>query len=113
MVPDTETKVYDVTLKFTNEDGSTTEKTVKLADGFKIQGQYFDGVDFYECLDANDTVVTDTNPFTISESNKEVTLKKKAAVITVDGKEIEGNVVPEGSIYGILPGWRREMDTMC
>ena len=103
MVPDTETKVYDVTLKFTNEDGSTTEKTVKLADGFKIQGQYFDGVDFYECLDANDTVVTDTNPFTISESNKEVTLKKKAAVITVDGKEIEGNVVPEGSIYGILP----------
>ena len=103
MVPDTETKVYDVTLKFTDEDGSTTEKTVKLADGFKIQGQYFDGVDFYECLDANDTVVTDTNPFTISESNKEVTLKKKAAVITVDGKEIEGNVVPEGSIYGILP----------
>ena len=113
MVPDTETKVYDVTLKFTNEDGSTTEKTVKLADGFKIQGQYFDGVDFYECLDANDTVVTDTNPFTISESNKEVTLKKKAAVITVDGKEIEGNVVPEGSIYGILPDGGREMDTMC
>ena len=103
MVPDTETKVYDVTLKFTDEDGSTTEKTVKLADGFKIQGQYFDGVDFYECLDANDTVVTDTNPFTISESNKELTLKKKAAVITVDGKEIEGNVVPGESIYGILP----------
>ena len=103
MVPDTETKVYDVTLKFTDEDGSTTEKTIKLADGFKIQGQYFDGVDFYECLDANDTVVTDTNPFTISESNKELTLKKKAAVITVDGKEIEGNVVPGESIYGILP----------
>ena len=77
MVPDTETKVYDVTLKFTNEDGSTTEKTVKLADGFKIQGQYFDGVDFYECLDANDTVVTDTNPFTIGESNTKLTLKKK------------------------------------
>ena len=103
MVPDTETKVYDVTLKFTDEDGSTTEKTVKLADGFKIQGQYFDGVDFYECLDANDAVVTDTNPFTIGESNIELTLKKKTAVITVDGKEIEENVVPEGSIYGILP----------
>ena len=103
MVPDTETKVYDVTLNVTNEDGSTTEKTVKLADGFKIQGQYFDGVDFYECLDANDTVVTDTKPFTIGESNKELTLKKKTAVITVDGKEIVGNVVPEGSIYGILP----------
>ena len=103
MVPDTETKVYDVTLKFTDEDGSTTEKTVKLADGFVIRGQYFDGVDFYECLDANDAVVTDTNPFTIGESNTELTLKKKTAVITVDGKEIEGNVVPEGSIYGILP----------
>ena len=103
MEPDTETKVYDVTLKFTDEDGSTTEKTVKLADGFKIQGQYFDGVDFYECLDANDAVVTDTKPFTIGESNKELTLKKKTAVITVDGKESVGNVVPEGSIYGILP----------
>ena len=48
-------------------------------------------------------MVTDTNPFTIGESNTELTLKKKTAVITVDGKEIEGNVVPEGSIYGILP----------
>ena len=103
MEPDTDTKVYNVTLKFINEDGSTTKKTIKLADDFTIQGQYFDGVDFYECLDANDAVVTDTNPFTIGESNTELTLKKKTAVITVDGKEIEGNVVPEGSIYGILP----------
>ena len=103
MVPDTETKVYDVTLKFTDEDGSTTEKTVKLADGFVIRGQYFDGVDFYECLDANDAVVTDTNPFIISESNTELTLKKKMVTVTIDGTKIEGNVVPEGSIYGILP----------
>ena len=103
MEPDTETKVYDVTMNVTDENGSTTEKTVKLADGFVIRGQYFDGVDFYECLDANDAVVTDTNPFTIGESNTELTLKKKTAVITVDGKEIEENVVPEGSIYGILP----------
>ncbi len=104
MVPDTETKVYDVTLKFTDEDGSTTEKTVKLADGFKIRGQYFDGVDFYECLDANDTVVTDTNPFTIGESNKELTLKKKTVTVTIDGTKIEGNVIPEAEhIYGILP----------
>ena len=108
MVPDTETKVYDVTLKFTDEDGSTTEKTVKLADGFKIRGQYFDGVDFYECLDANGTVVTDANPFIIGESNTKLTLKKKTAVITVDGKEIVGNVVPEGSIYGILPDGREK-----
>lgn len=104
MVPDTETKVYDVTLKFTDEDGSTTEnpQTVKLADDFVIQGQYFDGVDFYECLDANDTVVTDTNPFIISESNTELTLKKKTVTVTIDGTKIEGNVIPDGSIYGIL-----------
>ena len=103
MVPDTETKVYDVTLKFTDEDGSTTEKTVKLADGFVIRGQYFDGVDFYECLDANDAVVTDTNPFIIGESNTELTLKKKTVTVTINGTKIKGNVVPEGSIYGILP----------
>ena len=103
MEPDTETKVYDVTLKFTDEDGSTTEKTVKLADGFVIRGQYFDGVDFYECLDANGEVVTDTNPFIISESNTELTLKKKTVTVTINGTKIKGNVVPEGSIYGILP----------
>ena len=103
MVPDTETKVYDVTLNVTNEDGSTTEKTVKLADGFVIRGQYFDGEDFYECLDANDTVVTDTNPFTIGESNTELTLKKKTVTVTINGTKIKGNVIPDGSIYGILP----------
>ncbi len=104
MEPDTDTKVYNVTLKFINEDGSTTKKTVKLADDFTIQGQYFDGVDFYECLDANGEVVTDTNPFIISESNTELTLKKKTVTVTIDGTKIEGNVIPEAEhIYGILP----------
>ena len=109
MEPDTETKVYDVTLNVTDEDGSTTEKTVKLADGFVIRGQYFDGVDFYECLDASGEVVTDTNPFIISESNTELTLKKKTVTVTIDGTKIEGNVIPEGEhMYGILPEGREE-----
>ena len=103
MEPDTETKVYNITLNVTDEDGSTTEKTVKLADGFVIRGQYFDGVDFYECLDANGEVVTDTNPFIISESNTELTLKKKTVTVTINGTKIKGNVIPDGSIYGILP----------
>ena len=108
MEPNTETKVHDVTLKYTDENNSVTEKTIKLADSFTIQGQYFDGVDFYECLDKEGKEVTDANPIIICESNTEVTLKKKTAVITVDGKKIEGNVVPEGSIYGILPDGREE-----
>ena len=103
MEPDTETKVYNITLNVTDEDGSTTEKTVKLTDGFVIRGQYFDGVDFYECLDANGEVVTDTNPFIISESNTELTLKKKTVTVTINGTKIKGNVIPDGSIYGILP----------
>ena len=108
MEPYTETKVHNVTLKYTDENNSVTEKTIKLADSFTIQGQYFDGVDFYECLDKEGKEVTDANPIIICESNTEVTLKKKTAVITVDGKKIEGNVVPEGSIYGILPDGREE-----
>ncbi len=65
-------------------------------------------MDFYECLDKEGKEVTDANPIIICESNTEVTLKKKTAVITVDGKKIEGNVVPEGSIYGILPDGREK-----
>ena len=104
---DTEIEVCDVTLNFTDEDGNAMgKKTVKLANGFKIQGYYFDGVDFYEFLDENDNLIENT---IVIKDDTELTLRKKTVVVTIDGEEIEGNVLPEREyMYGILPDGKSE-----
>ena len=104
---DTEIEVYDVTLNFTDKDGNPTgEKTVKLAEKFQMWRQYFDGVDFYQFLDENGNLNENT---IVINGDTELTLRKKTAVVTIDGEEIEGNVLPEGErMYGILPYGKNE-----